>query len=130
MRVSGASLTEIVYTRLRSGIAPGEHAHGHGVKTLAPLARQIEELPEGTLTLQDPDIDAGVGVRAGTSILTEAGADSTFPTICYLAAYAGLAPAARSSGGEQPYRRRNKQPKRAFFLSEFAARAGPTSLLY
>ncbi|MEV4048548.1 transposase, partial [Streptomyces sp. NPDC049744] len=49
----------------------------------------------------------------------------------HLAAYAGPAPSTRSSGssirGEQPSRRGNKQLKRAFFLSAFAALADPVS---
>ncbi|KES03390.1 mobile element protein [Streptomyces toyocaensis] len=52
----------------------------------------------------------------------------------HLASYAGLAPATRSSGssihGEQPSRRGNKQLKRAFFLSAFAALADPASRTY
>lgn len=71
----------------------------------------------------------GVGVRAGARTLIEAGDGSTFPTVDHLAAYAGLAPATRSSGasicGEQPSRRGNKQLKRAFFLATFAALADP-----
>ncbi len=71
----------------------------------------------------------GVGVRAGARTLIEAGDGSTFPTADHLAAYAGLAPATRSSGasicGEQPSRRGNKQLKRAFFLATFAALADP-----
>lgn len=46
----------------------------------------------------------------------------------------GLAPATRDSGssirGEQPSRRGNKQLKRAFFLSAFAALADPASRTY
>jgi transposase len=59
----------------------------------------------------------GVGVRTGARILVEVGDGSTFPTAGHLAAYAGLAPATRSSGssirGEQPARRGNKQLQRA-----------------
>ncbi|MFD5715701.1 transposase [Streptomyces pharetrae] len=39
----------------------------------------------------------GVGVRTGARILIEVGDGSTFPTTGHLAAYAGLAPAPRSS---------------------------------
>jgi len=56
------------------------------------------------------------------------------PSAAHLAAYAGLAPATRSSGssirGEQLSRRGNKQLKRAFFLSAFAALADPASRAY
>lgn len=75
----------------------------------------------------------GVGVRTGARILIEVGDDSTFPTAGHLAAYAGLAPATRSSGssirGEQLSRRGNKQLKRAFFLSAFAP-GDPASRAY
>ncbi len=57
-----------------------------------------------------------------------------FPSAAHLAAYAGLAPATRSSGssirGEQPSRKGNKQLERAFFLSAFAALADPVSRAY
>lgn len=73
----------------------------------------------------------GAGVGTGARILIEVGDGSTFPTAGHLAAYAGLAPATRSSGssirGEQPSRRGNKQLKRAFFLSAFAALGDPAS---
>lgn len=76
----------------------------------------------------------GVGVRTGARILIEVGDSSTFPTAGHLATYAGIAPATRSSGssisGEQPSRRGNKQLKRAFFLSAFAALSDPASRAY
>lgn len=78
----------------------------------------------------------GIGVRTGARILIEVGDGdgSTFPTAGHLAAYAGLAPATRSSGssirGEQPSRRGNKQLKPAFFLSAFAALSDPASRAY
>ncbi|MFF9915642.1 transposase [Streptomyces sp. NPDC013457] len=43
----------------------------------------------------------------------------------HIAVYDRLVPATRSSGssmrGEQPFRRGNRRPKRAFFLSSFVA---------
>ena len=76
----------------------------------------------------------GIGVRTGARILIDEGDGSSFPSAAHLAAYAGLAPATRSSGssirGEQPSRRGNKQLKRAFFLAEFAALADPVSRAY
>lgn len=73
----------------------------------------------------------GIGVRTGARILIEVGDGNTFPTASNLAAYAGLAHATRSSGssirGERPSRRGNKQLKRAFFLSAFAALGDPVS---
>jgi transposase len=54
----------------------------------------------------------GIGVGTGARILIDVGDGSNFPTAAHLAAYAGLAPATRSSGssirGEQPSRRGNK----------------------
>lgn len=98
------------------------------------LAGRIEELlaahPLSNVLTSIP----GVGVRTGARILIEVGDGSTFPTAGHLAAYAGLAPATRISGssirGEQPSRRGNKQLKRAFFLSAFAALGDPASRAY
>ncbi|MEV8393479.1 MULTISPECIES: transposase [unclassified Streptomyces] len=76
----------------------------------------------------------GIGVRTGARILIDVGDGSSFPSAARLAAYAGLAPATRSSGssirGEQPSRRGNKQLERAFFLSAFASLADPRSRTY
>lgn len=95
------------------------------------LAGRIEELLEAHPLSK---VLTGVGVRTGARILIEVGDGSTFPTAGHLAAYAGLAPATRSSGssirGEQPSRRGNKQLKRAFFLSAFAALSDPASRTY
>jgi transposase len=89
--------------------------------TAVPLSKVLTSMP-------------GVGVRTGARILIEVGDGSNFPTAGHLAAYAGLAPATRSSGssirGEQPSRRGNKQLKRAFFLSAFAALGDPASRAY
>ncbi|GHE59064.1 insertion element IS110 uncharacterized 43.6 kDa protein [Streptomyces longispororuber] len=98
------------------------------------LARRIEELLEGHPLSKVLTSMPGVGVRTGARTLIEVGDGSTFPTAGHLAAYAGLAPATRSSGssirGEQPSRRGNKQLKRAFFLSAFAALGDPASRTY
>ncbi|GGP90641.1 hypothetical protein GCM10010278_81220 [Streptomyces melanogenes] len=76
----------------------------------------------------------GVGVRTAARLLIDVGDGTRFPSAAHLAAYAGLAPATRSSGtsirGEQPSRRGNKQLKRAFFLSAFAALGDPASQAY
>ena len=62
------------------------------------LAGRIEELlaahPLSKVLTSMP----GVGVRTGARILIEVGDGSTFPSAGHLAAYAGLAPATRSSG--------------------------------
>lgn len=103
------------------------------------LATRIEELLEAHPLSKVLISMPGVGVRTGARILIDVddGGDSdgsTFPTAGHLASYAGLAPATRGSGssirGEQPSRRGNKQLKRAFFLSAFAALADPASRAY
>lgn len=98
------------------------------------LAGRIEELLEAHPLSKVLTSMPGVGVRTGARILIEVGDGSTFPTAGHLAAYAGLAPATRNSGssirGEQPSRRGNKQLKRAFFLSAFAALGDPASRAY
>jgi transposase len=76
----------------------------------------------------------GVGVRTAARILLEVGDGSSFATSGHLAAYAGLAPVTRRSGtsirGEHPPKGGNKQLKRAFFLSAFAALSDPLSRAY
>jgi transposase len=98
------------------------------------LGGRIEELLEAHPLSKVLMSMPGVGVRTGARILIEVGDGSTFPTAGHLAAYAGLTPATRSSGssirGEQPSRRGNKQLKRAFFLSAFAALSDPASRAY
>lgn len=98
------------------------------------LAGRIEELLKARPLSKVLTSMPGIGVRTGARILIEVGDGSTFPTSGHLAAYAGRAPATRSSGssirGEQPSRRGNKQLKRAFFLSAFAALAGLASRTY
>jgi hypothetical protein len=79
------------------------------------LAGRIEELLEAHPLSKVLRSMPGIGVRTGARTLIEVGDGSTFPTAGHLAAYAGLAPATRSSGssirGEQPSRRGNKQLK-------------------
>ena len=98
------------------------------------LAARIEELLETHPLCRVLTSMPGIGVRTGARILIDVGDGSRFPSAAHLAAYAGLAPATRSSGssirGEQPSRRGNKQLKRAFFLSAFAALNDPASRAY
>ncbi|WP_093493300.1 IS110 family transposase [Streptomyces sp. 2112.3] len=98
------------------------------------LAARIEKLLEAHPLSKVLTSMPGIGVRTGARILIDVGDGSSFPSAAHLAAYAGLAPATRSSGssirGEQPSRRGNKQLKRAFFLSAFAALADPASRAY
>lgn len=98
------------------------------------LAGWIDELLEAHPLSKVLTSMQGIGARTGARILIEFGDGSTFPTAGHLAAHAGLAPATRSSGssirGEQPSRRGNKQLKRAFFLSAFAALSDPVSRAY
>ncbi len=95
------------------------------------LAGRIEELLDAHPLSKVLTSMPGIGVSTGARILIEVGDGSTFPTVGHLAAYAG---ATRSSGssirGEQPSRRGNKQLKRAFFLSAFAALGDPASRAY
>ncbi|MER5498601.1 IS110 family transposase [Streptomyces sp. NPDC002561] len=98
------------------------------------LAGRIEELLEAHPLSKILTSMPGIVVRTGARILIEVGDGSTFPTAGHLAAYAGLAPATCNSGssirGEQPSRRGNKQLKRSFLLSAFAALADPASRAY
>ena len=98
------------------------------------LANRIEELLEDHPLSKVLTSMPGIGVRTGARILIDVGDGSSFPTPGHLASYAGLAPATRNSGssirGEQPSRRGNKQLKRAFFLSAFAALSDPASRAY
>ncbi|MDT0469523.1 IS110 family RNA-guided transposase [Streptomyces gibsoniae] len=98
------------------------------------LATRIEELLESHPLSAVLTSMPGIGVRTGARILIDVGDGRSFPTAGHLAAYAGLAPATRSSGssirGEQPSRRGNKQLKRALFLYAFAALTDPASRAY
>ncbi|MGW2836157.1 IS110 family transposase [Streptomyces sp. NPDC001286] len=97
------------------------------------LAHRIEELLEAHPLSKVLMSMPGIGIRTGARILI-VGDGTAFPSAAHLAAYAGLAPTTRASGssirGEQPSRRGNKQLKRAFFLSAFAALADPASRTY
>ncbi|MFG2943579.1 IS110 family transposase [Streptomyces sp. NPDC048282] len=140
-------LVDEIFTALdeQTVVVPGTDAAALIVPSLATslqavldqrkiLAVRIEELlanhPLSKVLTSMP----GIGVRTGARILIDVGDGSSFPSAAHLASYAGLAPATRSSGssirGEQPSRRGNKQLKRAFFLSAFAALADPASRTY
>ncbi|MGQ4712397.1 IS110 family transposase [Streptomyces anulatus] len=140
-------LVEDIFTALdeQTVVVPGTEAAALIVPSLAAsltavldqrklLAGRIEELLEAHPLSQVLISMPGVGIRTGARILIEVGDGSSFPSAAHLAAYAGLAPATRNSGssirGEQPSRRVNKQLKRAFFLSAFAALGGPASRAY
>ncbi|TRV80099.1 IS110 family transposase [Streptomyces sp. 130] len=140
-------LVEDIFTALdeQTVVVPGTDAAALIVPSLAGslqavldqrklLAARIEELLEALPLSKVLTSMPGIGVRTGARILIGVGDGSSFPSAAHLAAYAGLAPATRSSGssirGEQPSRRGNKQLKRAFFLSAFAALGDPTSRAY
>lgn len=141
-------LIEDIFTALdeQTVVVPGTDAAALIVPSLASslqavldqrklLATRIEELLEAHPLSKVLTSMPGIGVRTGARILIDVGDGSRFPSAAHLAAYAGLAPATRSSGssirGEQPSRRGgNKQLKRAFFLSAFAALADPVSRTY
>ncbi|WP_409467196.1 IS110 family transposase [Streptomyces sp. HC307] len=140
-------LVDDVFTALdeQTVVVPGTDAAALIVPSLANqlksvldqrklLSARIEELLEAHPLSKVLTSMPGIGVRTGARILIEVGDGSSFPSAAHLAAYAGLAPATRSSGssirGEHPSRRGNKQLKRAFFLSAFAALADPASRTY
>ncbi len=140
-------LVEGIFTALdeQTVVVPGTEAAALIVPSLAGsltavldqrklLAGRIEELLKAHPLSQVLISMPGVGIRTGARILIEVGDGSSFPSAAHLAAYAGLAPATRNSGssirGEQPSRRGNKQLKRAFFLSAFAALGDPASRAY
>ena len=140
-------LIDDVFTALdeQTVVVPGTDAAALIVPSLASslqavldqrklLARRIEELLEAHPLSQVLISMPGIGIRTGARILIDVGDGTAFPSAAHLAAYAGLAPATRTSGssirGEQPSRRGNKQLKRAFFLSAFAALADPASRTY
>ncbi|MGP4089016.1 IS110 family transposase [Streptomyces sp. KR55] len=140
-------LVDDVFTALdeQTVVVPGTDAAALIVPSLANqlksvldqrklLAARIEELLEAHPLSKVLTSMPGIGVRTGARILIDVGDGSSFPSAAHLAAYAGLAPATRSSGssirGEHPSRRGNKQLKRAFFLSAFAALADPASRTY
>lgn len=104
------------------------------IEQRSEAARQVEEIldahPLSAVLTSMP----GIGVRTAARVLLEVGDGSAFPTAGHLAAYAGLAPVTRRSGssirGEHPSRGGNKNLKRAFFLSAFAALHDPVSRAY
>lgn len=73
------------------------------------LAARIEELLEKHPLSKVLTSTPGIGVRTGARILIDVGDGSSFPSAAHLAAYAGPAPATRSSDSsirsEQPSRR-------------------------
>ncbi|MEU0358092.1 IS110 family transposase [Streptomyces cyaneofuscatus] len=140
-------LVEDIFTALdeQTVVVPGTDAAGLIVPSLATslsavldqrkiLATRIEELLEAHPLSKVLTSMPGIGVRTGARNLIDVSDGSSFPSAAHLASYAGLAPATRSSGssirGEQPSRHGNKQLKRAFFLSAFAALADPASRTY
>ncbi|WP_399141452.1 transposase [Streptomyces sp. NBUA17] len=96
--------------------------------------RLVEELLEDHPLSKVLTSMPGIGVRTGARILIEVGDGSTFPTAGHLAAYAGLGPGDPQFRVLDPWRttsrRGNKQLKRAFFLSAFAALGEPASRAY
>jgi transposase len=143
----GARLVEQVFTALdaQTVVVPGTTAAETVLPRLADslsdLLRQRDQVAaevEGMLDAHPLSSVLtsmpGIGVRTAARILLEVGDGTSFPTAGHLAAYAGLAPVTRRSGtsirGEHPPKGGNKQLKRAFFLSAFAALADPLSRAY
>ncbi|GAA2146624.1 IS110 family RNA-guided transposase [Actinomadura napierensis] len=100
----------------------------------AVLAGRIEELLDAHPLSQVLTSMPGIGLRTAARILIDVGDCSRFRSAGHLAAYAGLAPATRTSGssvrGESPSRRGNRQLKRAFYLAAFASLRDPTCRAY
>ena len=143
----GARLVDQILTALdaQTVVVPGTTAAETVLPRLADNLRdllrqrdQVAEQVEGMLDAHPlaPVLTSmpGIGVRTAARILLEVGDGTSFPTPGHLAAYAGLAPVTRRSGtsirGEHPPKGGNKQLKRAFFLSAFAALADPLSRAY
>ncbi|MDG4763554.1 IS110 family transposase [Solwaraspora sp. WMMD406] len=143
----GARLVDQIFTALdaQTVVVPGTTAAETVLPRLADnlrdLLRQRDKVAEQVEGMLDahplaPVLTSmpGIGVRTAARILLEVGDGTSFPTPGHLAAYAGLAPVTRRSGtsirGEHPPKGGNKQLKRAFFLSAFAALADPLSRAY
>ena len=143
----GTRLVEQILTALdaQTVVVPGTTAAETVLPRLADslrdLLRQRDQVAEQVEGMLDAHPLAGVltsmpgiGVRTAARILLEVGDGTSFPTSSHLAAYAGLARVTRRSGtsirGEHPPKGGNKQLKRAFFLSAFAALADPASRAY
>jgi transposase len=98
------------------------------------LAGRIEELLETHPLSKVLTSMPGIGVRTGARILIEVGDGSTFPTRRpprRLRRTRARDPTFRVLDPRaQPSRRGNKQLKRAFFLSAFAALGDPASRIY
>jgi len=144
---SGARLVEAILAALdeQTVVVPGTTAAetvlpgladalGDVLRRRDELARQVEGIldahPLAGVLISMP----GIGVRTAARILLEVGDGSHFASPGHLAAYAGIAPVTHRSGssirGEHPARGGNKQLKRAFFLSAFAALRDPASRAY
>lgn len=143
----GARLVEQIFTALdaQTVVVPGTTAAETVLPRLADslsdllrqrdqVAAEVEGMLDAHPLSQVLTSMPGIGVRTAARILLEVGDGTSFPTAGHLAAYAGLAPVTRRSGtsirGEHPPKGGNKQLKRAFFLSAFAALADPLSRAY
>lgn len=126
--VPGTTAAERILPKLAASLADT-------LQQRAELAAEVERILDAHPLSPVLTSMPGVGVRTAARILVEVGDGSSFPTSGHLAAYAGLAPVTRRSGtsihGEHPARSGNRQLKRAFFLSAFAAlKADPASRTY
>ncbi|MDG4827695.1 IS110 family transposase [Solwaraspora sp. WMMD1047] len=143
----GTRLVEQIFTALNAQtvVVPGTTAAEAILPRLADNLRELLEQRKQVAEQVEGMLDAhplssvltsmpGIGVRTAARILLEVGDGAAFPTSGHLAAYAGLAPVTRHSGtsirGEHPPKGGNKQLKRAFFLSAFAALSDPLSRAY
>jgi hypothetical protein len=113
--VPGTAAAETVLPRLADGLRDV-------LTRRTEVAAQVEEIldahPLAEVLISMP----GIGIRTAARILLEVGDGTHFRTPGHLAAYAGIAPVTHRSGSS--IRGGNKQLKRAFFLSAFAAPQG------
>ena len=91
----------------------GTRQHAEILEPRRMLKGQLEALLEAHPLARIPASMPGVGVRIAATMLVTVGDRATFPDADHLASYAGLSPAAKSSGssikGERAPRHGNRQ---------------------
>ena len=143
---AGKTWTQDVFAALgeQTVVVAGTNAAGTVLPQLAAMLKQLRSSRDEILTQVEALVEAhplhlvltsmpAVGVRTAARIITEV-AGKEFKTAGHLASYAGLAPVTWRSGtsirGDHPSKKGNKNLKRAFFLSAFAALKDPLSRAY
>ncbi|WP_431712132.1 IS110 family transposase [Glutamicibacter uratoxydans] len=143
---AGQRWAAAIFTALgeQSVVVSGTGAAGIVLGQLAAMLKQLRTARNELLTQVEDLVEAhplhqvltsmpAVGARTAARIITEV-AGKEFHSSGHLASYAGLAPVTWRSGtsirGDHPSRKGNKNLKRAFFLSAFAALKDPLSRAY